>query len=159
MKKSIDDHSEMATRRRVLATGIGVGTWLCVRPAGALSDDLQTTLNKFTSGALINPGRVKLDIAPIVDNGNTVPITVSVESAMSAADHVTLIAVFNERNPQREVIQCHLGPRNGRAVVSTRIRLATTQKLVAVARLSDASWWSHTVDVIVAIAACIEEDG
>lgn len=151
--------NDTATRRHALMTGIGIGAWLWVRPATAVSDDLQTTLNKFTGGAALRTGRVKLDIAPIVDNGNTVPITVSVESAMSAADHVTLIAVFNERNPQREVIQCHLSPRSGRAVVSTRIRLATTQRLVALARLSDASWWSHTVDVIVAIAACIEEDG
>ena len=84
------------------------------------------------------------------------PITVTVESPMTAADHVKAIAVFNERNPQRDVARFILGPRAGRAVVSTRIRLATSQSLVAVAQLSDGSFWSHTVEVIVTIAACIE---
>ena len=100
---------------------------------------------------------VKLDIAPLVDNGNSVPIEVSVESPMTPADHVVGIAIFNEKNPQREVAEFMLGPRAGRAHVATRIRLATTQKLVALARMSDGSVWSHTVEVLVTLAACIEE--
>jgi hypothetical protein len=87
----------------------------------------------------VQNGRIKLDIAQLVDNGNTVPMAVSVDSPMTAADHVTAMAVFNERNPQREVIKATLGPRAGKAQVATRIRLATSQKLVAVARLSDGS--------------------
>jgi sulfur-oxidizing protein SoxY len=127
-----------------------------VRPASAAPEELAAAINAYTGGAAVKSGRVKLDIAPLVDNGNTVPITVSVDSPMTNNDHVKAIAVFNERNPQREVIQCTLGPRAGRASVSTRIRLATSQKLVAVAALSDGSFWSHTVDVVVTIAACIE---
>ena len=84
------------------------------------------------------------------------PITVSVDSAMTAEAHVKTIAVFNERNPLREVALFHLGPRCGRATVSTRMRLATSQKLVAVARLSDDSLWSHTVEVVVTLAGCVE---
>lgn len=76
---------------------------------------------------------------------------------MTAADHVVGIAVFNEKNPQREVAEFTLGPRAGRARVATRIRLATTQKLVAVAKLSDGSCWTHTVEVLVTLAACIED--
>ena len=68
------------------------------------------------------------------------------------------LAVFNEKNPQRDVVKFTLGPRYGKPAVSTRIRLATTQKLVAVAQMSDGSFWSHTVDVIVTLAACIEGD-
>jgi sulfur-oxidizing protein SoxY len=75
---------------------------------------------------------------------------------MTATDHVTAIALFNERNPQRDVATFTLGPRAGKAVVATRIRLATSQKLVAVARLSDGTFWSQTVDVVVTLAACIE---
>jgi sulfur-oxidizing protein SoxY len=75
---------------------------------------------------------------------------------MTVDNHVQAIAVFNEKNPQREVISCKLTPRMGRAAVSTRIRLATTQQLVAVAKLSDGSYWTHTVDVVVTLAACIE---
>lgn len=86
-----------------------------------------------------------------------VPITVTVDSPMTAASHVKSIAVFNEKNPQRDVASFTLGPRYRKPSVSTRIRLATTQKLVAVAQLNDGSYWSHTVDVIVTLAACIEE--
>ena len=149
-----------STRRRLLATGLGLGAWVLVRPAAAAPEELKATLQAYTGGAALKSGRVLLDIAAIVDNGNTVPITVTVDSPMSATDHVTAIAVFNERNPQREVVKFALSPRSGRsgrASVSTRIRLATTQQLVAVARMSDGSYWSHSVDVIVAIAACLEE--
>lgn len=145
-----------ATRRQLLAAGAGLGAWVLVRPASASSDELAAAIQAYTGGAVVQSGRVKLDIAALVDNGNTVPVTIGVDSPMTAADHVTAIALFNERNPQRDVIRFTLGPRAGRASVATRIRLATTQKLVAVARLSDGSYWSHTVDVIVTIAACIE---
>ena len=70
--------------------------------------------------------------------------------------HVKAIVVFNERNPQRDVVLFTLGPRAGRAKVSTRIRLATSQKLVAVAQLSDGTFWQRSVDVIVTLAACVE---
>jgi sulfur-oxidizing protein SoxY len=100
---------------------------------------------------------VKLEIAPLVDNGNVVPMRVRVDSPMSAADHVTEIAVINEKNPQRDVIRATLGPRAAKAELATRIRLATSQKLVALARMNDGSVWSDTVDVIVVLAACVEE--
>lgn len=145
-----------STRRQVLLAGASLGACLLVRPAHATPEELSAALKAYTSGSLIRPGRVKLDIAPLVDNGNTVPLSVSVDSPMTAADRVVAVAVFNERNPQREVIKFTLGPRAGRASVSTRIRLATSQKLVAVARMSDGSYWSDTVDVIVTIAACLE---
>ncbi len=149
------------TRRQLLATGVGLGTGLLVTQSVAaadLSDDLVAAIAAFTRGAPLREGKVKLDIAELIDNGNAVPITVSVASPMTAADHVTAISVFNQRNPQREVLSVQLGPRAGRAQLSTRIRLATSQKLVAVARLSDGTCWSKTVEVIVTLAACIEGD-
>lgn len=133
-----------------------MGACLLVRPALATPEELSAALKAYAGGSPIRPGRVKLDIAPLVDNGNTVPLAVSVDSPMTASDHVVAIAVFNERNPQREVIKLTLGPRAGRATVSTRIRLATSQKLVAVARMSDGTFWSYTIEVIVTIAACLE---
>jgi sulfur-oxidizing protein SoxY len=145
-------------RRKLLAAGTGLATWILVRPAIAAPDELASAINAFTGGAKVGTGKVMLDVAKLVDNGNTVPITVTVDSPMTAADHVTAIAVFNERNPQPEVAKFTLGPRAGKASVSTRIRLATSQKLVAVARLSDGTFWSHTADVVVTLAACIEGD-
>lgn len=146
----------IANRRQLLGTAAGLGAWLLVRPARADAGELAEAIRAYTGGASVRPGRVKLDIAALVDNGNTVPVTLSVDSPMTAAEHVKLIALFNERNPQRDVARFTLGPRAGRAQVATRIRLATTQKLVALAQLSDGSWWSHTVDVIVTLAACLE---
>lgn len=144
------------SRRQLVAAGLGVGLGVTWRPARALSDELAGALRKFTGDAPTKEGRVNFDIAPLVENGNTVPITLTVQSPMTAADHVQQIAVFNEKNPQREVVACKLTPASGKAVVSTRIRLATTQQLVAVAKMSDGSCWTHTVDVIVTLAACIE---
>lgn len=145
-----------ASRRRLLASAAGLGAWIAVRPASAADGDLAAAVSTYTGGAMVRPGKVKLDIAQLVDNGNVVPLTVSVDSPMTANEYVKTIAVFNERNPQRDVARYVLGPRSGKAAVSTRIRLATSQKLVAVAQLSDGSFWSHTVDVIVTLAACIE---
>jgi sulfur-oxidizing protein SoxY len=144
------------TRRQLLHTGAGLGGWLLLRPAHA-GDQLDDAIRAWSRGAPVQTGRVKLDIAPLVDNGNTVPMSVEVDSPMTSADHVVAIAVFNQRNPQPDVVRYTLGPRVGRAVVATRIRLATTQKLAAVAVLSDGSYWQHTIEVIVTLAACIEE--
>lgn len=121
-------------------------------------DALLAAVRAYAQTATLREGRVKLDIAPLVDNGNSVPITVSVESPMTASDHVVGIAVFNEKNPQRDVIEFTLTPDMGVARISTRIRLAMTQRLVAVARMSDGSMWTHTVNVLVTLAACIEDD-
>ena len=146
----------MTTRRQILTRSVGLAGALWLRPAGAAADDLAAAVAACAGGVPVRVGRVVLDVAPLVENGNAVPTTVSVESPMSAADHVQAIAIFNERNPQRDVAVFRLGPRAGRAVVGTRIRLATSQQLVAIAKMSDGSCWSHTIDVIVTLAACIE---
>lgn len=110
----------------------------------------------FAQGQPVRTGRVEFEIAELVDNGNTVPLRVRVDSPMTAADHVQQIAIYSDRNPQRDVAVFTLGPRAGRAQVSTRMRLATSQQVSAVARMSDGSVWVATVDVIVVLAACIE---
>lgn len=147
------------SRRTLLAAGLGAGAALIhTRDAqsASLPPELAAAVASFTGGAPVREGRVALDIAQLVDNGNAVPVTVSVDSPMTPADHVVALALFNERNPQRDVFTARLGPRSGRARVSSRIRLATSQKLVAVARMSDGSCWVRTADVIVTLAACIE---
>jgi sulfur-oxidizing protein SoxY len=136
---------------------LAAGTVLA-RPAAAQGDALAAAVSGYAQGVPVTPGKVKLEIDQLVDNGNVVPVSVSVDSPMTATEHVTAIAIYNERNPQREVAKFTLGPRAGKALVSTRIRLATSQKLTAVARLSDGSYWSDTVAVVVALAACIEGD-
>ena len=133
---------------------------LCLqtRPARAVSAtlSLQQMVDRWAGGQPVREGKVRLEIAELVENGNAVPVTVRVDSPMSATDRVQEIIVFNERNPQRDVLRASFGRSSGRAEVSTRIRLATSQQLVALARLADGSQWSHRVDVIVTLAACIE---
>ncbi len=140
-------------RRHLLAAGLMV--W--VRPSeAALPDELQAAVAAYTGGRTPTPGRVRLEVAPLVENGNTVPLSVSADSPMTEADHVRQIAVFNQKNPERDVVRFAFTPRSGRAWGSTRIRLASSQTLVAVARMSDGSVWSHSVDVAVTLAACID---
>jgi sulfur-oxidizing protein SoxY len=144
------------TRRQWLAQGAGAWLALSLRPARADEAELQAALRSWAGAAPVREGRVTLDVSPLVENGNAVPLTVRVQSPMTAADHVQAIAVFNAMNPQRDLLRATLGPRAGRAEVATRVRLATSQKLVALARLSDGSVWSHSVEVVVTLAACVE---
>lgn len=138
------------------AAASALGGSVMLRPARA-GNQLTDAILAWTGGTLPGAGRVHFEVAELVDNGNTVPMTVRVDSPMTPQDHVRAIAVFNERNPQPDIARFTLGPRAGRAFVSTRMRLATTQKLAAVALLSDGSYWQQTVDVVVTIAACIED--
>lgn len=151
--------SHTLSRRKFLAVSSGAAACLLLRPAVLLAEDrdLNALVKAYAGDATPHEGRVKLDIAKLVDNGNSVPVVVSVDSPMTADDHVTGIALFNEKNPQHEVAEFTLGPHNGRARVSTRIRLAMGQKLVAVAKMRDGSCWTHTVEVIVTLAACLDE--
>ena len=151
----------MTTRRGfLLALGsIAAGDALAQLPpniAALRQEALDEAVRKVTGGAQVRVGKVKLDIPPLIDNGNTVPLTVTVESPMTEADHVKAIHVFTEKNPQPYVATFHLGPRAGRALVATRIRLADSQTVTAIAELSDGSFWSQQVNVVVTLAACTE---
>jgi sulfur-oxidizing protein SoxY len=118
---------------------------------------MEAALRKVTGGAPVREGKVKLELPPLIDNGNAVPLAVTVESPMSAADHVRAIHVFTERNPQPNVVSAFLGPRAGRARIETRARIADTQTVTAIAQLSDGSFWSDSVHVVVTLSACLEE--
>jgi len=144
-------------RELLLAAGAGLASLVVVRPARATPAAMQEAIRKVAGPARINRGRVKLELPPLVENGNVVPLAVGVESPMTEADHVRAIHVFTERNPQPDVLSVRLGPRAGRARVATRIRLAHTQTVVAIGQLSDGSWWSDSADVVVTLAACLEE--
>jgi sulfur-oxidizing protein SoxY len=117
---------------------------------------MRAAMNKILGGARLNRGKVTLDLPQLVENGNTVSMTVRVESPMTEKDHVRAIHVFTEKNPQPNVASFHLGPRAGRALVATRIRLADSQTVTAIAQLSDGTFWSTGVEVVVTLAACTE---
>jgi sulfur-oxidizing protein SoxY len=142
----------MPTRRDVLCLGAVV---LCT-PAAAASGPLLDAMRAFAGTGGWREGRVTLDIAPLVENGNAVPVSVRVQSAMSGSDQVRTIAILTERNPQPEVAVFQLGAHVGRAEVATRIRLATTQNICAMARMADGSCWVQQMEVIVTLASCLE---
>jgi len=130
------------------------------RRAGAQANaHVRTTdplLVSFTKGASVMPGRVRLDLPKLADTGYFVPLSVSVESPMTEAEHVRTILVIAEANPMRDVCWFYLGARAGRAEVSSRIRLNGTQRVVAIAQLSDGTFWSDAVDIEVREAACTD---
>ena len=126
-------------------------------PAAATPETLAAAILTLTGGAPRRDGRVEIEVAELVENGNAVPVVLRVPgSPMTAADHVQKLALFTERNPVPDVAVFQLSPRNGRAQVATRIRLATSQRLVALAQMSDGSWWQQQANVIVTLAACVE---
>jgi sulfur-oxidizing protein SoxY len=156
------NRSRRHSRRDILQAGAvlaggGVMLRLSIRPAAATPEMMQDAIRAAIGEAPVKKGKVKLDLPPIVENGNSVPCMVSVESPMTATDYVKAIHIFNEKNPQPNVISVKLGPRAGRAAFSTRIRLADSQTVTAIAEMADGSCWSDDIDVIVTLAACIEE--
>jgi sulfur-oxidizing protein SoxY len=128
------------TRRHFLglaggAAVVGAVPIVTLRPAEATPAMLASAIRNVVGEAAVRTGKVNLDVPPLVKS----------------------IHVFNEKNPQPNIGNFYLGPHAGRAQISTRIRLADTQKVVAIARLSDDTFWSASVDVVVTLAACTEE--
>lgn len=161
----------LRARRRLLATGgagLGLG-WMGLAGLAGLplrlhaapadlrdAPELQRMLARMAAGGPLQPGGVRLDLPALVENGNAVPVTVEAEGPVTGPDRVATLALFTARNPQPEVAEFRLGPRSGRARVGTRIRLATSQQVMAVARHADGRVRYTTVDVLVTLAACIE---
>ena len=124
--------------------------------ARATPAEEQEAIRKLTGSALVKTGRVTLDLPALVENGNSVPLTISVDSPMTFEDHVKAIHVFVEKNPQPYVASFYIGPRAGRANISTRIRLADSQTVLVICEMKDGSFWSGSADSLVTLAACTE---
>ena len=157
-----DDDLPRATRRRflietaALAGAAGIGLSLTPVPASATPASMRAAIKKIVGEAPLKKGKLKIDLPPLIENGNAVPLVLTCDSPMTAEDHVKAMHVFTEKNPQPNVISIQFGPRAGRASVSTRIRLADSQKVVAIAQMSDGSFWSEEIEVVVTLAACLE---
>jgi len=151
----------MTSRRHFLiaAGGVagGVGLGSVTGTAHATPDEMQEAVRKVTGQAPVRRGKVRLDMPPLIDNSNSVPLSVTVESPMTPSDHVKAIHVFTEKNPLPNVVSVYLGPRAGRAGIATRVRIADTQTVTAVAELSDGTFWSGSKSVVVTLSACLED--
>jgi sulfur-oxidizing protein SoxY len=144
----------MYLSRRTVLTGLVCA--LGVRPVQATPDLMEAAIADFAKGRPLKPGRVKLDLPPLVENGNAVPLTVSVESPMSADDFIARIALFNEKNPQPNIAVFHLTPFSGRAAVSTRIRLGDSQFITAIAETNKGELFVNKAELVVTLPACAE---
>ena len=148
-----------ATRRELLVAGLAAGlgaVLIKVEPAAATPATMQRAIRQVVGEAPVRKGKVTIDVPALVENGNTVALAIEVDSPMTEQDNVKAIHVFNEKNPLPNVISARLSPRAGRARIATRFRLADTQTIVAIAELSDGSFWSASADVIVTLQACLE---
>ena len=137
------------------ATFVGIAALAAAGPAWAEAADLDRVIGEITKGAGARSGRVKLTLPELAENGNVVSLLVQVDSPMTAQDHVRAITVLAEKNPITMVARFHLGPRAGRARVGSNIRLAISQRVVAVAEMSDGSFWQGEQGVVVTLAACV----
>jgi sulfur-oxidizing protein SoxY len=151
----------MTTRRDFLigagSLAGGLGLSMRIGNASATEAEVDGAVREITGGAPVAKGKVKLDVPPLIENGNSVVLSVAVDSPMTATEHVKAIHLFAPRNPLPNMVSVYLGPRAGRARFTTRVRVADSQTLLAIAQLSDGSFWSDSVSVVVTLAACAEE--
>ncbi|HWM80875.1 MAG TPA: thiosulfate oxidation carrier protein SoxY [Pseudolabrys sp.] len=145
----------MLNRRQTLVMGVGAVAVLSgvVSPAFA-KNDVDELIQKFTGGKKPAEGKIKLDLPEIAENGNTVPMTVSVESPMTEQSYVSEVMVVTDGNPRAGVVTFHFSPASGVAEANTRIRLASTQNVIAVAKMNDGSLFTASKQVKVTIGGC-----
>ena len=142
-------------RRQTLALGAGAMSVAVLGPLpGLAKNDSEEAIKKFTGGKTPVQGKIKLDLPEIAENGNTVPMTVTVESPMTEQSHVTDVLIVADENPRSGVVTFHFSPASGVAEANTRIRLAATQDVIAVARMNDGSFFMASKQVKVTIGGC-----
>jgi sulfur-oxidizing protein SoxY len=142
------------SRRRVLTAGTAATIVLALgRAAGATPEKAKELLGKLAASEP-KPGRIALKAPEIAENGNTVPVTVTIESPMSDQDYVKAVHLVSEGNPQPGVASFRFTPQSGKAEVQMRMRMAQTQTIVALAEMSDGSFWTASREVKVTIGGC-----
>lgn len=152
-------HTRRTARRRfvTLLAALGIAPRFVIRPAQAAETDLGPIIEKLVAGKSVQAGRVKVSTPLLADNGHSVPVTLLVDSPMTAADHVRTITLLSNRNPRPVIATYHMSPRSGRALLATRVRLNGTQRITAIAELSDGTYWSGHADVVVTESACLDD--
>ena len=146
-----------SNRRRMLGM-IAVATLGARLPSAAAADaDITSALIRELIGASPwREGRIRLAIPQLADTGHSVPITIEVDSPMTAADFVKSIHLIAPRNPRPLAASFFLGPLAGRASFTTRMRLAGEQEVVVIAMLSDGSHDLARASVVVTVSSCLD---
>jgi sulfur-oxidizing protein SoxY len=133
-----------------------LGTWFSPSFVFAKKEDADEAIRKITGNAKIQEGRVTLMIPPLVENGNLVVLKVSVDSPMTVNDYVKAIHVIAEGNPLPNIFTAYLTPRSGTANITTRVRLADSQRVWAIVQMSNGSFWQGWAETSVTLSACTE---
>lgn len=143
--------------KRIQSFGIlALGTWFSPLTALAKKEDATKAIQEITGGKPIIESKVKLVIPPLVENGNLVVLKLSVDSPMTAKDYVKSIHVIAEGNPLPNIFTVYLTPRSGTANITTRVRLADSQTVWAIAQMSDGSFYQGSAETLVTLSACTE---
>ena len=150
-------HQRRLWFRQVRSLGL-LALGFCINPMAAFAkkEDALEAIRKITGGAILSDGRVTLTIPPLVENGNLVVLKVSVDSPMTASDYVKTIHVIAEGNPLPNIFTAYLTPRSGTANITTRVRLADSQKVWAIAQMSNGTFWQGSAETLVTLSACTE---
>ena len=135
---------------------LALGTWFSPMTVFAKKEEADSAIKAITGGALIKTGRVTLVIPPLVENGNLVVLKVSVDSPMTENNYVKAIHVIAEGNPLPNIFTAYLTPRSGTANITTRVRLADSQRVWAIAQMNDGSFWQGYAETLVTLSACTE---
>lgn len=149
---------ENRSRRRFISGLAGLWALPALTPHAALaaSDAIRSLVEKITGGATVNASRVHLEMPRLADNGHSVPLKVRIESPMTPADHVRSITLLSERNPRPLIATFHFSAQSRRAEIVTRVRMNGSQHVVALAQMSDGTYWSGTAEVEVTESACLD---
>ena len=145
--------------RRELVAAAGACLALVALPGAARATEatpLAELVSRITDGIAPVRSGIRLEIPPLVENGNSVDTRVIVESPMTEADHVRWIHLIAEKNPFPDIARFHLGPRSGRAEVATTLRFAQSQTVTAVAALSTGGFVMADAAIVVTLSACID---
>ena len=135
---------------------ITLGLWITPSLVLAKKEDADEAIQKITGGAKIQEGKITLTIPPLVENGNLVVLKVTVDSPMTANDYVKTIHVIAEGNPLPNIFTAYLTPRSGTANITTRVRLADSQQVWAIAQMNNGSFWQGSAETLVTLSACTE---
>jgi sulfur-oxidizing protein SoxY len=145
----------MTMKRRTFVLSAAASGLTSLNARATVADATQA-VEKILGNQKAAVGRVTLVLPPLVENGNLVTVQVSVTSPMTKADHVQAIHIVAEGNPLPNVVSFYLSPRAGRAAITTRIRLGDSQRVRAIAQMSDGSFWQGEAATLVTLAACTE---
>jgi sulfur-oxidizing protein SoxY len=148
---------KLSRRMYLSALGLlGLSSWMAPSLTMAKKPEAMEAIAKIAGSNTIRDGRVKLVIPPLVESGNLVVLKLSIESSMTVNDYVKAVHVIAEENPSPNIFTAYFTPRSGRAELTTRVRLADSQRVWAIAQMSDGSFWQGYADTLVTLSACTE---